>query len=180
MGSMSWTQFLFGFKGRIQRMYWWITSLVVLVVSGMLSQSLEFWAQEMGSGAIDTGTGDFEPSGSFAIGMGLIAIFNMWINFAVGAKRLHDRNRSGWWLLWPTLAMILAIILLVIGLAEPEAERAKWFVFAGAAGVVAIALGIWLFIELGFLKGTHGPNRFGPDHLGAAAKRRQDLRTSRI
>jgi uncharacterized membrane protein YhaH (DUF805 family) len=22
---------------------------------------------------------------------------------------------------------------------------------------------IWMFIEIGFLKGTQGPNRFGPD-----------------
>jgi uncharacterized membrane protein YhaH (DUF805 family) len=26
---------------------------------------------------------------------------------------------------------------------------------------------IWLFVEIGFLKGTQGPNRFGPDPLGA-------------
>jgi uncharacterized membrane protein YhaH (DUF805 family) len=52
MGSMSWTQLLFGFKGRIQRLYWWITSLVVSVVAGMLTQSLEFWAREMGAGAM--------------------------------------------------------------------------------------------------------------------------------
>jgi len=156
-------QLLFSFKGRIQRLYWWITSLVVSVAAGMASQSLEFWAQEMGGGAIDTETGMFEPSGSFAVGLGVIVIFNMWINFAVGAKRLHDRDRSGWWLVLPTLTLLLAIVWLIFGLAEPEAERVKWFVFAGVAGVVGAGLGIWLLIELGFLKGTPGPNRFGPD-----------------
>ena len=36
------------------------------------------------------------------------------------------------------------------------------------SGLVALVIGIWLFIEIGFLKGTQGPNRFGPDPLGAA------------
>ncbi len=45
-------------------------------------------------------------------------------------KRLHDRNRSGWFLL------ILLIPLI------------------GA---------IWLIIELGFLRGTKGPNKYGAD-----------------
>jgi len=26
--------------------------------------------------------------------------------------------------------------------------------------------GLWLLIELGFLKGTAGPNQYGPDPLG--------------
>ena len=37
---------------------------------------------------------------------------------------------------------------------------------AGLTGVVAFAFSVWLFVELGFLRGTRGPNRFGPDPLG--------------
>jgi len=35
-------------------------------------------------------------------------------------------------------------------------------------GVVAIAVGIWTwsFVELAFLRGTVGPNRYGEDPLG--------------
>ena len=48
-----WVQLLFRLKGRLQRLYWWIGSFVVLVATGMLSQGIEFWAQQTGSGASD-------------------------------------------------------------------------------------------------------------------------------
>ena len=56
-----WVQLLFRLKGRIQRLYWWIGSFVVLFATGMLSQGIEFWAQQTGSGAIDPETGVFGP-----------------------------------------------------------------------------------------------------------------------
>ena len=37
-----------------------------------------------------------------------------------------------------------------------------------AASLAALAISLWLFVQIGFLKGTQGPNRFGPDPLGAA------------
>ena len=33
-------------------------------------------------------------------------------------------------------------------------------------GVLILAYAIWLLVETGFLRGTPGPNRFGPDPLG--------------
>jgi uncharacterized membrane protein YhaH (DUF805 family) len=32
-------------------------------------------------------------------------------------------------------------------------------------GLGAFAVSIWALVELGFLRGTSGPNRFGPDPL---------------
>ena len=55
-----------------------------------------------------------------------------WALLVLSAKRLHDRNKSAWWLL--------------IGL------------------VPCIGI-IWIFVELGFRRGTYGRNRFGPDPL---------------
>jgi uncharacterized membrane protein YhaH (DUF805 family) len=43
--------------------------------------------------------------------------------------------------------------------------------YAGAVEVrlilvlVCLSIGIWFFVELGFLRGTAGPNRYGPDPL---------------
>ena len=164
---MNWPQLLFGFKGRITRLYWWVTSLVVSVVAGMLTQSLQFWAREMGAGAIDTETGMFEPSGAFGIGVGVIALFNLWINFAVSVKRLHDRDRTGWWIAVVYLAIMVAIVLGVATLTQPEGQRAPLNAVAVAAVFAASCLMIWMFIEIGFLKGTQGSNRFGSDPLGA-------------
>ena len=33
------------------------------------------------------------------------------------------------------------------------------------------AINLWALIELGILRGTNGPNRFGPDPLAIAAER---------
>jgi uncharacterized membrane protein YhaH (DUF805 family) len=35
--------------------------------------------------------------------------------------------------------------------------------------IVYLVVAVWLFIELGFLRGTRGDNRFGPDPLSHPA-----------
>jgi uncharacterized membrane protein YhaH (DUF805 family) len=87
---MSWTQLLFSFKGRIRRLYFWVTSLVVAVVCGMASSTIEFAAQSYGVGTIDPETQQFEPTGPFAAAFIAVAFANMWINFALSVKRLHE------------------------------------------------------------------------------------------
>jgi hypothetical protein len=57
--KMKWTELLFS----IQRIYFWITSLVVGVAAGMLNGALELAAQSTGNGAIDPDTNAFEPTG---------------------------------------------------------------------------------------------------------------------
>lgn len=78
-------------------------------------------------------------------------------------RRLHDTNRSGWFMFMPLLAMIVAIL--------------GMFFFVGAAalnpGMIAIVIAfaliplgasIWYLVVL-CLPGTHGGNRFGPDPI---------------
>ena len=36
-------------------------------------------------------------------------------------------------------------------------------------GLAAFAVGVWAFVELGCLRGTIGPNRYGPDPLEPTA-----------
>jgi uncharacterized membrane protein YhaH (DUF805 family) len=33
-------------------------------------------------------------------------------------------------------------------------------------GFATLVIAIWFLIELGFLRGTQGPNQYGPDPLG--------------
>jgi uncharacterized membrane protein YhaH (DUF805 family) len=54
-------------------------------------------------------------------------------SLAMGVRRLHDTDRSGWWWLLVLIPVIGLIVLIVF----------------------------WCF------EGTRGPNRFGPDPLGA-------------
>jgi uncharacterized membrane protein YhaH (DUF805 family) len=96
-----------------------------------------------------------------------VALANMWIGFALSVKRLHDRDRNGWWLLWQLLIVLVAVILIVVAIAVPEEQRPLWYALAGGAGLAALVISVWLFVEIGFLRGTDGPKRFGPDPLGA-------------
>jgi uncharacterized membrane protein YhaH (DUF805 family) len=95
--------------------------------------------------------------------LGVMAIFFflafiplLWIGLALGAKRLHDRNKSAWWLI---------LFYLVPGVLDSIGEQ-----FGGASlvfSLAAFALSIWGLVELGFLRGTVGPNQYGPDPLRA-------------
>jgi uncharacterized membrane protein YhaH (DUF805 family) len=46
-----------------------------------------------------------------------------------------------------------------------DRDKSGWFVLINFIPLIGA---IWAFIELGFLRGTQGPNRFGPDPLGGA------------
>lgn len=77
---------------------------------------------------------------------------------AVGLKRLHDRDKSGWWL-W----VFYAGPSLLSGVGKMAGDAAFVFSLAG------FAISIWAFVELGCLRGTAGPNRYGPNPLAGAA-----------
>ena len=46
-----------------------------------------------------------------------------------------------------------------------DRDKSGWFVLINLIPLIG---SIWAFVELGFLRGTPGPNRFGPDPLGGA------------
>jgi uncharacterized membrane protein YhaH (DUF805 family) len=63
---------------------------------------------------------------------------------------------------------IIYIVDIYIGLALGakrchDRDKSAWFL---AIGLIPIIGGIWLLVELGFLDGTQGPNRFGPSPKG--------------
>jgi uncharacterized membrane protein YhaH (DUF805 family) len=104
----------FSFQGRITRKTYWLHYVLPLT-----AVSIVFAIFDHMVGA----------RGIIAFLVNLAAIVP---NLAGVVKRLHDRDRSGWFYL-------IAIIPLI--------------------GV------IWLIVELGCLRGTRGPNRFGDDPL---------------
>ena len=160
------TQLLFSFKGRINRKPWWLASLGAGFTASLLSAILEALARSSGETIVNPVTHQFEPTGIFGLAISLIALANAWIAFALSVKRLHDRDRTGWWLLWQLLIILLAVFLAVVAFAVPKEQGAVWYALAGAAVLVAFIISVWLFVQIGFLRGTQGPNRFGPDPLG--------------
>ncbi|HYD36586.1 MAG TPA: DUF805 domain-containing protein, partial [Allosphingosinicella sp.] len=79
---------------------------------------------------------------------------------AVGVRRLHDTDRSGWWLLAAYAPLILSMLLPLAGLADRRMELVLLLV-AGAGSILLIILFV--------LEGTKGPNRYGPDPKGVEA-----------
>ena len=82
------------FSGRAGRAeYWWfvLANFIVMVVLGALSRA----------------------SVLFLILYSVYALFVLIPSIAVGIRRLHDTNRSGWWLLIALIPLIGSIILIV-------------------------------------------------------------------
>jgi uncharacterized membrane protein YhaH (DUF805 family) len=162
------TELLFSFKGRINRKPWWLATIAAGLAASVLTGIIEVAARSAGQTTVDPLTHQIAPTGIFGMLASIVGLANMWIAFALSAKRLHDRDRTGWWLIWQLLILILAVILVVVAVAVPEEQGALWYALAGAAGLAAFVISVWLFVQIGFLRGTDGPNRFGPDPLGAA------------
>ncbi len=165
---MSLTNLLFSFKGRINRKPWWLATIAAGLAASVVTAIIEIAARSSGETVPRPCDQSSRADGIFGVLVGVIGLVNMWVAFALSAKRLHDRDRTGWWLIWQLLILILAVILVVVAIAVPQEQGAVWYALAGAACLAAFVISVWLFVQIGFLRGTQGPNRFGPDPLGAA------------
>jgi uncharacterized membrane protein YhaH (DUF805 family) len=143
---MDYARLLFSFTGRINRARFLVVQLTLLALWFMVwvKFSLQFASQ-------------WEPW--------VLSIAMIWINAATTVKRLHDRNRRGWW----------AVAIFVVN----RLSYVYYGLFFGSYfGVdistpgqlllvmLVVALSLlqtWAVIELFFLIGSDGPNQFGPD-----------------
>ena len=94
----------------------------------------------------------------------LIAIGLFYPAYAVTAKRFQDRDRPGETALLGLIPVLVAVALGSFGLSgDPAGPNAIGWI----CRLVYLGVGLWFAIELGMLKGTPGPNRFGGDPLAA-------------
>jgi uncharacterized membrane protein YhaH (DUF805 family) len=77
-------------------------------------------------------------------------------------ERLHDRGKSGWWIVPFWVAPSVVIGVAYAG-AAGNAGASLWVTFLLL--LVGLGLGLWGLVELGFLRGTRGENQYGPDSL---------------
>jgi uncharacterized membrane protein YhaH (DUF805 family) len=91
------------------------------------------------------------------------AIF-LYPNVALTVKRLHDRNQSGMYA-WALVAIVVVGMVMSLSGIEDDPSRMTFLTWVLAAFILVIVLAF--LIELGFRRGTHGPNRYGPDPLEA-------------
>lgn len=149
---MDWSQLLFSFQGRVNRGKYWLVGFLVIAI----------WIAFFVVAVVMLGS-RIDDLMSFAGASLLLWLFGfvlfvvtIWAGFAVGVKRLHDRNKSGWWIL---LFYFAPGILSGWQASSPTAGNAL------VLGLASFAITVWSFVELGCLRGTAGPNQYGPDPL---------------
>lgn len=148
---------LFGFNGRITRSQFWLGQIALI---GLVVLVLMIWAIGL-AGTVGPDFQNFpqrqqnEAALSVVTGLAVAVIVTTilicWIGTALAIKRLHDRGKSGWsTLTYATPGIVSAIAPLGIFL------------------LISVAVNVWFFIELGFLKGDDGANAYGPGAVADA------------
>jgi uncharacterized membrane protein YhaH (DUF805 family) len=139
---MDWAYLLNSFDGRISRKTFWI-AMGALTVAEIFAHIVAEAIQ----------------------GDRLSAIVDLaftYPEFAIAAKRGHDRETPLWLLVIFFGAGALLDLLTVLQLNGTDEEPSILSVFIAVPFTV---LGLALLIELGFRRGTVGPNQYGPDPL---------------
>ena len=151
---MDWN-FFFGFDGRINRAKCWRAMLLnsvcllifILIVPLNLGGSFGNADPKWGAPlliALLLGT------------LGPAIIISTWCFAAIAIKRLHDRDRSGWW---------MVVFFIVPPLLDKLWDWLDSPTAAFFASLLGALLSVWAFVEIFCLRGTRGPNLFGSDPL---------------
>jgi uncharacterized membrane protein YhaH (DUF805 family) len=143
-GGFKWMYF--SLHGRATRSNWWIWGVVGLIVANTVLGTIAYF--------IDAALGlqlGMLPYGPAVV---LVYILLLYPGVCVTGKRWHDRNKSAWWLLLVYGPLILAFVFTAIS-----------YEIASLISILSLIGSIWTLIECGFLRGTVGDNRFGPDPL---------------
>lgn len=146
-------EFLFGAGGRINRAKYW-RSVLAFGFAGLMVGVILFTAADI-------------AAPFFVIMVVLVLIPWLLWGLSFTTKRLHDRDKSAWWL------VAFYLVPSVLG----QLAKAAWF--AGGLGTVlhyilalaGLVLTIWGFVEIGCLRGTAGSNSYGPNPLFEGRRR---------
>ena len=175
---MDYAAFLLSFDDRINRARFWWTGLTIvcwmLLLSALMfavagafgiarNKSFGFSTDDI-FGILDPvslrslSSADVLPLCFKAVGTPLF----LWVYVAASIKRLHDRDKSAWW---------MVPFFLVPGLFNQFDDRLGDSYPVLFLSLIVSAVWLWGVIEIYFLRGTKGPNRFGPDPLAPLARR---------
>ncbi|TWH96932.1 DUF805 domain-containing protein [Bradyrhizobium daqingense] len=174
---MDWTWYLFRFDGRMGRALLWQALLIVALLTTLLDVIGQIIHLSNADGSLqlslkldfDFGLGDLfklldhrvYPALTSADRGPLIlrtfgtALF-LWIFLATAIKRLHDRDKSGWW---------LVPFFLVPGLFNQFSDLVPDSHWMLPVHLGAGMLWLWGLVEMFCVPGSVGDNRFGPAPL---------------
>jgi uncharacterized membrane protein YhaH (DUF805 family) len=130
-------------EGRINRKPYWLAALLLLVVA-LVVQGIVYYVAGMQV-------------------MQIVGLLFIWPGFALAVKRAHDRNRPTWLVILLYVFVLLITLMQIAGLHETGlGEPSAAF---QAVSLIFLVFVIYAFIDWGLLKGTTGPNQYGPDPL---------------
>jgi uncharacterized membrane protein YhaH (DUF805 family) len=141
---MDWAYLLNSFEGRIGRQTFWIAMAAITV------------AEICGHVIAEAVQGDRLSA--------IVDLAFTYPEFAIAAKRAHDRNLPLWLLVVFFGGGAMLDLLTVLELTGSEEQPSLLSIIIAVPFTV---LGLALLIELGLRRGTIGPNRYGPDPLAS-------------
>lgn len=143
------------FDGRINRKPFWIAAVIMFAAAILLSivivLPLSAASPTMG-----------------ALASLVLSLVLLYPAAAIGVKRLHDRGRPGFLMavfVAPGLILQVGELLGLTGSQQLVAGQSIYLpnTLGWLLNLVALVIGIWALVTLGFLAGTSGTNRYGPD-----------------
>jgi len=156
------------FSGRSRRKEYWMYTLFIVIVSVVLS-ILDSVLGLGGRTALGPGSattpGGMTASYGFMTSGGILSNIMLLVtlipSLAVGVRRLHDTNRSGWWLLLPFVPYALGAACLFMAI-----PTGQFALIAIGGLLVLIGLGCAIMLLVWYCtQGTAGTNDYGPDPL---------------
>ena len=166
--------------GRISRKTWWLAAIGIGVVNIVISM-LIFPMIGLGmpnseaimAAADDTAAVSALITGSLqAAGWGSLILFLLFAYpiYCISIKRRHDKNSKGTDVIGYLAVTVLLLLVQALGLGYSVADMGGVAVpvpsmLYSGLGLISLAYGIYMLVVLGFLKGTEGPNQYGPDPL---------------
>jgi uncharacterized membrane protein YhaH (DUF805 family) len=101
------------FSGRARRSEYWYFVLFYVLIYIFLA-------------FMDGMVGSFSAGTQIGLFSGLFALIMLIPSISVGVRRLHDTDRSGWWLLLSLIPIIGAIVLLVFTVQDSQASQNRF------------------------------------------------------
>lgn len=149
---------LLSLAGRASRTQYWLTLFINVAAFALAILAVAaFEWREYGRVSVPV---KFDPDLFYiALVVAPLCLLTLGAAILVPVKRMHDRNKSGWW-----FVIGLTAPLLLFSLAEEfDGISDGDQIIQAALGMIGLSTWIWTFIELGFLPSVHRDNRFEPD-----------------
>ena len=169
-----------GFNGRLNRQPFWISAIILAVISVVISLvilplvglSLMPAMPALDGTATPADVANIINAAHTRSGWVSLILFLVFLypGAAISIKRRHDRNNNGYdvWIYFALVLILQLMSALGIGMSSMDVGGASVPVpgpILGGLTIIVGIFGIYLLVVMGFLKGTAGPNNYGPDPL---------------